>query len=305
MATHILTLSQGVLPIHRCCELVDLPRSSFYRFLEAPREPSAKHQALVDLVHRICIDEPDYGYRRVCVEVRKHTDPDGTPYRINRKAVLRLMQREGLVCIPRRRFIHTTDSKHSFRVFENLIRQHSLTDINQLWVSDITYIAYKTAFAYLAVILDAYSRRVIGWSISRHIDTALTLGALQMALHTRPGSHRLIHHSDRGVQYASKDYVQELMAYGISISMSAPGNPYENAKAESFMKTIKKEEVYRNNYQTFEEVEESILRYIGRYNTKRLHSSIGYMAPAAFEANLMNSQNYQHHGSESLFSVPI
>lgn len=305
MTTHILRLPQSALPVHRCCELVDLPRSSFYRHLQPVPERSRARQALIELLHRLCIDDPDYGYRRICVEVRKHTDLDGIPYVINGKAILRLMRQQGILCVPRRRYIHTTDSNHSFRVFENLIKHITLTDINQLWVSDITYIAYKATFAYLAVILDALSRRVVGWKISKHIDTSLTLGALRMALETRSVSSRLIHHSDRGVQYASKDYVQELTAHGISISMSAPGNPYENAKAESFMKTIKKEEVYRNNYQTFDEVVESITRYINRYNTKRIHSSIGYMAPAEFEMTLMKSQNHQHPGSKSFFCVSI
>lgn len=275
------------LPALRKCELLAIPRCSYYR-LRRPAEPDSEEQELIDALHRLCEDNPCYGYRRICVEVRK-TIPG-----VNHKRVLRLMRQHGLLVLPRRRFVPTTDSNHRLRIYENLIKHRRLTGINQVWVSDITYIAYGTLFAYLAVVLDAYSRKVVGWKVSRHVDTALTLGALEMALQTRELPDGLIHHSDRGVQYASQAYVQRLLEHDIAISMSAPGNPYENAKAESFMKTIKTEEVYRNEYDSFEEVEASIGYYIEEiYNTRRLHSAIGYTSPTLFEQKLTNSLPYQ------------
>jgi putative transposase len=286
--------------VQRKCELLDLPRSTYYRIRQGQVPPRAEEQALIDLLFRTCEDWPIYGYRRICMEVRKQ----GTM--VNHKRVLRLMRRHGLLLLPRRRFVHTTDSNHKHRIYENLIKHRVAQMLNEIWVSDITYIPYAHTFAYLAIILDACSRKVIGWNISRHIDTKLTRGALEMALATREVPEGLIHHSDRGVQYASHEYVDLLTTHDIRISMSAPGNPYENAKAESFMKTIKCDEVYRNEYTSFEQVKESIRYYIEQtYNTRRLHSALGYLSPMEFEQQLLNSLQEQSTVSTTKYAVSL
>ena len=183
--------------------------------------------------------------------------------------------------------MRTTDSNHSLPVYPNLARGLVLSNINQLWVADITYIRLRREFVYLAVVLDAYSRRCIGWALSRHIDTELALAALRMALANRTVQPGLVHHSDRGVQYASADYVALLQEHKIQISMSRTGNPYDNAKAERFMRTLKYEEIYLNDYETLAEVLASVQHFIEQvYNRKRLHSAIGYRPPAEFEALL-------------------
>ena len=193
-----------------------------------------------------------------------------------------------MLCLRQRAFVRTTDSRHNLRVYPNLARELMLSNINQLWVADITYIRLLREFIYLAVLLDAFSRRCIGWAISRHIDTQLTLTALQMALRTRSIQPGLIHHSDQGVQYAATDYVAVLQEHKIEISMSRIGNPYDNAKAERFMRTLKYEEIYMNDYETLAEVRASIEHFIEAvYNRKRLHSAIGYRPPAEFEASLV------------------
>jgi transposase InsO family protein len=215
------------------------------------------------------------------------------------------MRQEGLLVVPHRKYRHTTNSNHDYPIYANLIKHRTLLGINQVWVSDITYIEYGNRFAYLAVILDAYSRKVIGWHIRQHIDTTLTLEALAMALASRELPPGLIHHSDRGVQYAAHAYVDTLNAYGIAISMSAPGNPYENAKAESFMKTLKNEEVYFHRYERFEEVEESIRRFIYDYNLVRIHSSIDYLSPMEYEQQLTGSHHHQQAAKFNGISVSL
>lgn len=263
--------------IERQCQMLQLPRCSYYRSQEQAPERTAEEQRFIDALYRECLKHRNYGYRRICVELRK------TFGNVNRKRVQQRMRQEGLSVVPHRRFIHTTDSKHGYLIYENLTRGIALTGINQLWVSDITYIDYGGRFAYLAVILDAKSRKIIGWKLSKHVDSNLTLDALRMALSTRPIPEGLIHHSDRGVQYANHAYTDLLKDYNIRISMSAKGNPYDNAKAESFMKTIKYEEVYQNEYRTFDDVSEAVERYIHYYNTSRIHSSIDYLAPVEYE----------------------
>src|SRR6267143_329110 len=222
-----------------------------------------------------------YGYRPNTKGVhRPHV-------KVNHKRVLRLLREDNLLCLRRRAFVRTTDSNHSLTVYPNLARGLVLSNINQLWVADITYIRLRREFVYLAVVLDAYSRRCIGWALSRHIDTELALAALRMALANRTVPPGLVHHSDRGVQYASADYVALLQEHKIQISMSRTGNPYDNAKAERFMRTLKYEEVYMNDYDTLAEVRTSIQHFIEAvYNRKRLHSAIGYLPPAEFEASL-------------------
>ena len=217
---------------------------------------------------------------------------------VNHKRVLTLMRKENLLCRIKQRFVHTTDSRHGLPIYPNVARTLLVTRPNELWVADITYVRLLRGFAYLAVILDAFSRRAIGWAISMHIDTKLSLAALTMALETRSLVPGLVHHSDRGVQYASSDYVTLLKSKNIVISISRKGNPYDNAKAESFMKTLKSEEVSLNDYESFSDAKQNIEHFISLvYNNKRLHSSLGYQTPVEFEAHYINrstlsQQNY-------------
>jgi putative transposase len=198
------------------------------------------------------------------------------------------VREDNLLCLRRRNFVVTTDSNHSFRVYPNLAKDMELTGIDQLWRADITYIRLETEFVYLAVVLDAYSRRVIGWALDRHLEDDLAIAALQMALKRRTPSKGLTHHSDRGVQYASNDYTGLLKENGVRISMSRRGNPYDNAACESFMKTLKYEEVYRQEYRDLAEAKSNIGQFIEKiYNGKRLHSALGYLPPAQFERSLL------------------
>jgi putative transposase len=264
-------------------EAVGLSRSTIRRRLRsAPVTIEQKDLQRRAQIQAIALEMRSYGYRPITQELRRR----GVV--INRKVVLRLLREDNLLCLRRRAFVATTDSKHRFTVYPNLARDLVLTDINQLWVADITYIRLPRAFIYLAAVLDAYSRRCIGWALARYIDARLPLAALKMALQTRsfrPG--QLTHHSDQGVQYACYDYVQVLEQHQIIISMSRPGTPYDNAKAERFMRTLKYEEVYLNDYDTFAEVLVSVEHFIEAvYNHKRLHSALGYLPPAEFEASL-------------------
>jgi transposase InsO family protein len=264
-------------------EAVGLSRSTIRRRLRsAPVTLEQKDLQRRVHIQSVALAMRSYGYRPITKELHRRG------VIINSKVVLRLLREDNLLCLRRRAFVATTDSKHRFTVYPNLARDLVLTDINQLWVADITYIRLPRAFIYLAAILDAYSRRCIGWALARAIDARLPLAALKMALQTRrfqPG--KLMHHSDQGVQYACYDYVQVLEQHQIIISMSRPGTPYDNAKAERFMRTLKYEEVYLNDYDTFAEVLGSVGHFIEAvYNHKRLHSAIGYLPPAEFEASL-------------------
>ena len=267
------------MPLTRMCELFSVSRSWYYEKLSA--EPVAnKELDLRYVVERIVLEFPGYGYRRVTAELHRRG------WVVNHKRVLRIMREESLLCQLRRRFVPTTDSGHSFGIYPNLIKDIELDGINQAWIADITYVRLPAAFCYLAAILDAHSRRCIGWSLSRRIDTSLTLVALQMALATRQPEPGLIHHSDRGVQCASGEYVARLEEAGALPSMAAVANPHENAKAESFFRTLKMEEVYIKDYRDFFEAEENLGAFIEEvYNEKRLHSSLGYLPPVEFEAS--------------------
>ena len=254
---------------------MNLPKSSYYyQPVETKTDPS--------LVHRIeaLVEEfSGYGYRRVTEQLQR----EGR--RINRKKILRIMRERDLLCRPRRRWVKTTDSNHTFPRYPNRIQDRTVTAPNQIWVADITYIRIQTAFVYLAVILDLFSRKVIGYALSRRIDTALSLQALKMAIETRRPPVGIIHHSDQGVQYAAHAYVDTLKTSGFEISMARKGNPYDNAVAESFMKTLKTEEVYLSEYRTLNDVQSRLPYFIEQvYNRKRLHSTLGYRPPEEFEA---------------------
>ena len=255
-----------------------LPRSSFY-YQPKTQEISPEDRALEKRIEEITEEFTKYGYRKVTRQLHREGNP------VNHKKVHRIMREKGLLVKPSRRFVKTTDSNHPYPVYPNLIKDRLVTDINQVWVADITYIRIVTAFVYLAVILDLYSRKAIGYAISRQIDTNLSLAALRMAVQNRNPPPGVIHHSDQGVQYAAHDYIDELRNCKFQISMSRKGNPYDNAFAESFMKTIKTEEVYLWEYQTLEDVLTRIPYFIEDvYNQKRLHASLGYLPPSEFEA---------------------
>ena len=260
------------------CAAVALSRASYYRDRQG-RDPEPETVALRDQIQKIALACPAYGYRRITAELERRG------WSSNHKRVLRLMRQDNLLCLRRRKwFLRTTDSAHPFPVFANLAATLKPTAINQLWVADITYIRLRREFVYLAVVLDAYSRRVVGWALGRSLEAELTLTALRRAVVERSPTPGLVHHSDRGVQYACGAYTALLDEYGIRGSMSRCGNPYDNAYAESFMKTLKYEEVYRNDYADLDEAAASIGEFIEQvYNQQRLHSALGYRPPAEFE----------------------
>lgn len=262
---------------------MQLPRRTYY--YKPKTKPCDK--TLIDRIEQICLEFPRYGYRRVTRQLQREG------WRVNHKKVARIMREKGWFCRPlKKKWISTTDSNHQFQVYPNLIKGRCLDGINQLWVADITYIHIRVCFVYLAVILDVYSRKAIGYAISRNIDTDLTLAALRMAIYSRNPSPGCIHHSDRGVQYASQQYVKELELYGFQISMSRKGNPYDNAYAESFIKTLKSDEVHLWEYRTLEDVQKRIPYFIEDvYNQKRLHSALGYRPPCEFEIMLESTAN--------------
>jgi transposase InsO family protein len=279
------------LPVQRLCALAGVPRASFYRSCRRPVDVSQPNDQVLQEIRRICEEMPSYGSPRVTAELRRRS------FRVNHKRVSRLMRKANLHCRRKRRFIATTDSRHGFRVYPNLAENITPERPDQLWRADITYVRLPQDFAYLAVILDAFSRRVVGWALSRHCNAALTLEALEMALASRPVASGLTHHSDRGSQYACDEYVKALLEHGITISMSRKGNPYDNAMAESFMKTFKVEEVYINDYSGFSEALTNIEHFINIvYNQKRLHSALEYRTPAEIEA--------EYHHSQSTLAIP-
>jgi transposase InsO family protein len=266
------------------CGAAGLSRAAFYRERAqalAPATPAPGEVESRDALQRVCLEWPAYGYRRVTAELRRRG------HAVNHKRVLRLMREDNLLCLRRRAWVATTDSGHALPVYPNLAREMTPTALNQLWVADITYVRLLREFIYLAVILDAFSRRCIGWALEAYLDAELALAALRMALATREVEPGLVHHSDRGVQYASAEYTELLHASGIRVSMSRRGNPYDNARCERFMRTLKYEEVYLSEYETRAEARASIKYFLESvYNQKRLHSAIGYVPPAEFEQSL-------------------
>jgi len=265
------------MSIEQMCELGGVSRAGYYRFLGG-QEGEDPDMALRDEIQRIALEFPCYGRRPITAELRRRG------WEVNHKRVYRIMREDNLLCLRRRRFVLTTDSAHDRPVYPNLVAEMTLTGVNQLWVADITYIRLQVEFVYLAVLLDAFSRRVIGWALDRTLEAELPLAALRMALAQRPVAPGLVHHSDRGVQYASHDYTALLRQHGIRISMSRKACPWDNAACESFLKTLKYEEVYRSEYRDLSEAQASIGQFIERvYNDKRLHSSLGYLSPVQFE----------------------
>ena len=276
---------QGTLTVERMCALAGVSRAGYYRHWQASA-PRQEETAVRDAIQSIALANRRYGYRRIAAQLRR----DGLL--VNRKRVLRLMRVDNLLCLRVKSFVPaTTESRHGWQVVPNLTRDLVLTGLDQLWVADITYVRLLEEFVYLAIVLDAFSRRVIGWALQDHVQAGLTVAALTMALAARqPAYGSLIHHSDRGVQYACPDYTTVLDRHGIQASMSRVGNPYDNARAESFMKTLKHEEIDGRDYRDIRSARREIGRFIEQiYNRHRLHSALGYRPPAEFEANFAPS----------------
>jgi transposase InsO family protein len=270
------------MTVTRMCRLGQVSRAGLYRF-DPEYAPPDDDLDLRDEIQRIALEFPCYGRPRMTAELKRRG------WKVNHKRVVRIMREDNLLCLRKKKFvIATTDSSHGLRVYPNLAGGMELTRLNELWIADITYIRLEREFVYLAVVLDAYSRRVIGWSLDRTLEDDLAIAALKMAFRRRSLSGELTHHSDRGVQYASGDYTGLLKDRGVRISMSRKGNPYDNAACESFMKTLKYEEVYRQEYRDLADAHASIERFIESiYNGKRLHSSLDYRPPAEFESSLL------------------
>jgi putative transposase len=264
------------------CRVAGVSRAGFYRDWQE-REPEGEEMELRSCIQQIVVaHRGNYGYRRVQRDLRDQG------WTVNHKRVARIMAEDNLLAMRRRKFILTTESRHELPVYRNLARHMELTGINQLWVADITYIRLRKQFLYLAVILDAFSRRVVGWALDDSLHAPLVLAALRRAIAERQPGPGLVHHSDRGMQYASQEYVALLEQHGIESSMSRPGNPYDNAKCESFIKTLKQEEIYTRQYRDRADLELHIAEFLEEYyNRRRLHSALGYRSPESFERSLL------------------
>jgi putative transposase len=273
---------QGMIAVERMCGLAGVSRSGYYRYWQAS-SPRREEAGLRDAIQRLALANPYYGYRRIAVLLGREA------WHVNHKRVLRLMREDNLLCLRRAAFVPmTTNSKHGWRIVPNLARGLELADIDQLWVADITYVHLAEEFAYLAVVLDAFSRKVIGWALAIHLRAELAIEALDQAIAARrPAPGSIIHHSDRGVQYACAEYAARLAAHDIQPSMSRVGNPYDNAKAERFMRTLKEEEADGRAYRDIDDARNRIGEFIDVvYNKQRLHSAIDYQSPDEYESGL-------------------
>ena len=274
---------QGKLSVERMCALTQVSRAGFYRWL-GRKQPGVEETAVRAAIQEVAVEHNRrYGYRRITAELHHRGMV------VNRKRVLRMMQEDNLLAIRTRKFVRTTDSQHPFEIFLNLAKRMELTAPNQLWVADLTYIRLQQEFVYMAVVLDAFSRRVVGWALNRSLRSTVAVDALQQAIEDRKPLPGLVHHSDRGVQYASHDYTELLRKHGATCSMSRAGNPYDNARCESFLKTLKQEEIYCREYQDLDDLRRHSSAFIDEYyNRQRLHSALGYLSPEAFEATTSN-----------------
>jgi transposase InsO family protein len=297
---------QGNLSIERMCQLAQVSRASFYRWLQGP-PPIKEDMEVRAAIQQIVLEHRRrYGYRRVAAELRRRG------FRINHKRVARLMREDNLLAIQPRAFVVTTNSKHELDIYVNLASRMKLSAIDQLWVADITYIRLQTEFVYLAVVLDAFSRKVVGWALERTLATRLAKAALEQAIAERQPPSGLVHHSDRGLQYASDEYLKVLHQHQMIPSMSRPANPYDNASCESFIKTLKREEIYVNQYWDLEHLRAHIAEFIDQYyNRCRLHSALGYKAPEEFEQCFAEntiaaaaSMSFFRHGEDYRPDVP-
>jgi putative transposase len=267
------------LSLQELCRICGVSRSGYYRWRVGKGLEGSEEMELRQQIQEIALEMPAYGYRRIHYELQHRG------WEVNHKRVLRLLRQDNLLCLRKKKWVRTTDSQHGLPIYPNLAASLVATGVNQLWVADITYVRLQVEFVYLAILLDIYSRRVVGWNLGRSLETELALGALHQALEQRRPEPGLVHHSDRGVQYASRTYTDLLRQHQIVISMSRKGNPYDNAYAESFMKTLKQEEVHRYEYRDMEEARQRIEQFIESvYNQKRLHSALGYRSPVQFEA---------------------
>jgi len=265
------------LKIQRMCELAGVSRASFYRDWEQ-KAPSEAEMALRDAIQRTALAHRDHGYRRITPLLQR------AGFVVGQEKVRRILRSDNLLAVRRRKLVVTTDSNHRFRIHPNLAESMELTAVNQLWVADITYIRLQREFVFLAVVLDAFSRKAIGWELGRTLETKLALAALEEAIASRHPQPGLVHHSDRGTQYASNDYLQRLEACGAHLSMSRPASPWENGKCESFIKTLKREEIDARRYASFAELRQHVDEFMDQiYNKVRLHSALGYRSPEEFE----------------------
>jgi transposase InsO family protein len=290
---------QGSLRVERMCQLAQVSRAGFYRSLQG-HHPVEEDMEVRSAIQQIVLEHRGrYGYRRGQVELRK------LGMSINHKRLLRIMREDNLLAVQPKAFVATTNSQHELKVHLNLARRLTLTGVDQLWVADITYIRLHTEFVYVAVVLDVFSRKVVGWELGRNLKPQLAIAALQQAITQRQPPPGLVHHSDRGLQYACGEYVDLLEANRMTPSMSRPGNPYDNAFCESFMKTLKREEIYANEYRDLEDLRANLDEFIERYyNRKRLHSALGYLSPEDFERQADHLANATKAASMSFYRPP-
>jgi len=287
---------QGSLSIERMCQLASVSRRSFYRSLKE-RQPTEEEMEVRSVIQTVALEHRRrYGYRRITAELHRRG------MQVNHKRVARIMREDNLLGVQPKLFVVTTNSNHKLEIYLNLASRMKLTGIHQLWVADITYIRLKAEFVYLAVILDRFSRKVVGWALDRTLGNRLAVGALEQALEKRQPPPGLVHHSDRGLQYASAEYAAVLEKHRMIPSMSRPANPYDNASCESFMKTLKREEIYANKYEDLEHLRANIEEFIEEYyNRQRLHSALGYRSPEEFEQQIETPSPAESRGATMVF----